>query len=67
MTVQKELAAMWKTLDAHAETHVLGSVEEAVDFARNLGKEVGSAKVFVTGSLHLVGGVLAVQQSKPFS
>lgn len=61
LSVQHELKDAWSDLEktnlptAHAEVHVLGSVEEAVELARREGGDV-----LVTGSLHLVGGVMEV-------
>lgn len=63
LTTQHELAAAWSTLTSshvpQAEVHVLGSIEEAVKLARAGGEEVD---VLVCGSLHLVGGVMAVAE-----
>jgi folylpolyglutamate synthase len=58
------MADMWKTLDKHAQVHVVATIEDAVDFGRTLGTEDNKAMVFVTGSLRLVGGVLTVQETK---
>lgn len=70
LATQRELAAAWEelaaTLDSgatlKANVHILGSIEEAIDVVRHeaaqeSGKEV---QALVTGSLHLVGGVMAV-------
>ncbi|SCV71648.1 BQ2448_3236 [Microbotryum intermedium] len=69
LTVQNELKDAWEELtrspegrevEAHvAEVHVLGSIEDAVLMIRGL---EGSVDVLVTGSLHLVGGVMAVAE-----
>jgi len=57
MTVQKGLATAWQSVDSQAKVHVISTIEESVDFMRNL---QGSTQVLVTGSLHLVGGFLDV-------
>ncbi|GAA5868554.1 hypothetical protein JCM1840_005487 [Sporobolomyces johnsonii] len=63
LAVQRELAEAWEELTtAHpatrkANVHVLGSVQEAVELVRSL---EGETQALVTGSLHLVGGVMAV-------
>ncbi|KAA8910082.1 putative tetrahydrofolylpolyglutamate synthase [Sphaerosporella brunnea] len=57
LTVQKALASAWHDADQKAQTHVLKTVEEAVDMVRSL---EGDVQVLVTGSLHLVGGFLEV-------
>ena len=57
MTLQRELATAWKEVSSSLATvHVLGSIQEAVELARGVEGEV---EVLVTGSLHLVGGVMA--------
>ncbi|RMY56330.1 hypothetical protein D0865_03710 [Hortaea werneckii] len=63
LRVQRELAQNYDNIDPDARVHVLGSVEEAVQRARELsGKE--AADVLVTGSLHLVGGVIEVLENE---
>ncbi|KAI7159384.1 putative tetrahydrofolylpolyglutamate synthase [Hortaea werneckii] len=63
LRVQRELAQNYDSIDPDARVHVLGSVEEAVQRARELsGKE--AADVLVTGSLHLVGGVIEVLENE---
>lgn len=74
LSVQKKLAASWKELDQMSDVQVMGTIEEAVDFVRQLaverkgaGKEEDEAidvSVLVTGSLHLVGGLLEVLETK---
>jgi folylpolyglutamate synthase len=73
LSVQTRLAQQWKDLEAGLEgpktrVSVLGTVEEAVDVVRGLAVE-GEADgdeiaVLVTGSVHLVGGVLEVLESE---
>ncbi|KAL6237404.1 hypothetical protein BDW75DRAFT_204104 [Aspergillus navahoensis] len=75
LQVQKALAEKWNSIDQSAETKVFGTIEEAVDFTRDLASreenriEVEEAPImaFVTGSLHLVGGFLDVIETKPYS
>ncbi|KAE8224344.1 hypothetical protein CF326_g8052 [Tilletia indica] len=59
LTVQRELSEAWKTLvgegEGGSEVHVLPSIEDAVVLA----KKVEGTDVLVSGSLHLVGGVMA--------
>lgn len=55
LTVQYRFAKKWKSIDDSASVHVVRTIQEALDFARNVG---GSA--YVTGSLHLVGGALGI-------
>jgi folylpolyglutamate synthase len=67
LATQHELAEAWaeltSSLSPKAKVHVLGSIQEAVELVRAEGKE-GEKEVqaLVTGSLHLVGGVMAVAE-----
>lgn len=73
LRVQNNLAQMWKEIDPQTEVKVYSTIEEAVDFARDLAaQEKGlvagdeaPVMTFVTGSLHLVGGFLDVIETKP--
>lgn len=64
LVVQKALAQAWKGLDQEAgEPLVLPTIEDSVNKIRDLAATVPATtpvQVFVTGSLHLVGGFLAV-------
>ncbi|PKY02155.1 folylpolyglutamate synthase [Aspergillus campestris IBT 28561] len=50
--------SLWKEMDAEATVSVEPSIEGAIKVAESIGSEKGGAHVFVTGSLHLVGGAL---------
>ncbi|KAL2808613.1 Mur ligase [Aspergillus granulosus] len=66
LQVQNGLAEKWRGIDRSAEVKVYGTIEEAVDFTRELAaQEKGPIMAFVTGSLHLVGGFLDVIETKP--
>lgn len=74
LRVQNDLAQAWREIDPRTEIKVYATIEEAVDFARELGaRERGLVEneapvmTFVTGSLHLVGGFLDVIETKPGS
>lgn len=60
LAVQKELAERWNTLDQQTSNslrkHIFPTIETSLKFINSLGE----VDVFVCGSLHLVGGVLAV-------
>ncbi|KAI5790946.1 Mur ligase [Pyronema domesticum] len=56
LTVQKALATAWSEVDPSTQTHAVATIEEAVEIA----KSEGDVQVLVTGSLHLVGGLLEV-------
>jgi folylpolyglutamate synthase len=78
LTVQRQLAQTWASLDPSADVHVVRTIEEAVATARNIvepdqttqarstassSPTESTAFVFVTGSIHLVGGFLEVLES----
>ncbi|THC93082.1 hypothetical protein EYZ11_007448 [Aspergillus tanneri] len=73
LQVQKGLAEKWRCIDPSAETKVYSTIEEAVDFTRELARQEKNrmdsdeapVMTFVTGSLHLVGGFLDVIETKP--
>ncbi|GAA6028985.1 hypothetical protein JCM8097_001538 [Rhodosporidiobolus ruineniae] len=68
LATQHELADAWKeltsTLSSSASVHILGSIQEAVDLVRKEAQadEAKDVQALVTGSLHLVGGVMAVAE-----
>ena len=63
LKVQRELAATWGQIDADADVHVESTIEEAVAKVRDIA-DGQKAEVLVTGSLHLVGGVIEVLESE---
>ena len=65
--MQMAFAEKWKELDPSSSTtiNVLPSVEDALEYVRNLsgedpgdGKEGKKVNAFITGSVHLVGRAL---------
>ena len=65
LTVQRELSSAWTDLVPRFPAdrlHVLPSIEHAVRLVRDVknADDVGQMDVLVTGSLHLVGGVVEV-------
>lgn len=69
LKLQHSLARDWKALtessdcdnnDPSSKTYVVGSIEEAVDLVIAGSPLSPSNKVLVTGSLHLIGGVLKI-------
>ncbi|KAF1982571.1 putative tetrahydrofolylpolyglutamate synthase [Aulographum hederae CBS 113979] len=66
LAVQKGLARTWEQVDAETEVKVSKTIEEAVEWCREVareGEEQGEVMVLITGSLHLVGGALEVLES----
>ncbi|GAA5974729.1 hypothetical protein JCM11641_007243 [Rhodosporidiobolus odoratus] len=65
LATQREIADAWAELTTaltpQATVHVLASIEEAVAVVRKAG-EKEDVQALVTGSLHLVGGVMAVAE-----
>ncbi|CAO2657210.1 Nn.00g033360.m01.CDS01 [Neocucurbitaria sp. VM-36] len=71
LAVQKALANTWSQIDSSAEVHVLRTIEEAINIARdvahNHAEHAGAnseVMVLVTGSLHLVGGAIEVLETQ---
>ena len=73
LRVQKSLAETWQAIDPETQVNIFPTIEEAVDFTRDLASERkgdspgdgAPVMTFVTGSLHLVGGFLDVVETKP--
>ncbi|KAG5648933.1 hypothetical protein DXG03_000282 [Asterophora parasitica] len=59
LKTQHQLATAWSSLVPTSQIHVLPSIEHAMDAIDKI-KSSESVKVLVTGSLHLVGGVIEV-------
>ena len=57
LKVQHELKTAWEELPNDSEALVIPTIEEAVDRIRSW---EGEKEVFVTGSLHLVGGLYVI-------
>jgi folylpolyglutamate synthase len=64
LTLQNNLAKSWNQLNSsinNHKTHVFSSIEESVkwiiEYYQQTNREI---QVLITGSLHLVGGVMAV-------
>jgi folylpolyglutamate synthase len=65
LSVQKGLAKAWEEIDPGTNVRVVLTIEEAVRMARDMAKDgEGEITALVTGSLHLVGGLLEVLESK---
>lgn len=61
LKVQKQLAETWQTIDEQAEVSVVRTIEEAVELVRTASSQTQTkVTALVTGSLHLVGGLLEV-------
>jgi len=63
LSTQHELANAWKTQIPDfpgSNVHVLPSIEHAVRLVNSLNSKGGVTDILVTGSLHLVGGLIAV-------
>ncbi|KAK2594807.1 hypothetical protein QQS21_007495 [Conoideocrella luteorostrata] len=59
LSVQEAAAATMRMISLGCKTTILDNVEDAVEEARRLLGE-GKGKILVTGSLHLVGGILQI-------
>jgi folylpolyglutamate synthase len=63
LKTQHELAAAWRSLVPtfpEENVHILPSIEHAVRVVRTEADSGKSVDVLVTGSLHLVGGLIEV-------
>ncbi|ETN38349.1 uncharacterized protein HMPREF1541_06384 [Cyphellophora europaea CBS 101466] len=61
LSVQNELAETWRGVDPEARVEVRRTIEESLEVVRRDDADEATRKVvLVTGSLHLVGGVLEV-------
>ena len=60
LKAQDRLASVYQSLDGNGLHMSYASIEEAVQLARRVSDDDEPLLVFVTGSLHLVGGVLQV-------
>ncbi|KAL9131504.1 MAG: hypothetical protein Q9217_000583 [Psora testacea] len=64
LEVQRALAETWKGIDSETKVEVKGSIEEAVEWCREVASHAREeAMVLVTGSVHLVGGFLEVLET----
>ncbi|EON62530.1 hypothetical protein W97_01753 [Coniosporium apollinis CBS 100218] len=66
LAVQHSLAKTWAEVDPSTEVRVVRTIEEAVGAAREIARieAEDEAMVLVTGSLHLVGGLIDVLESE---
>ena len=60
LELQTKLGLLYQRIDSNALHIEYGSVEEAVELARRVSEDNERILVLVTGSLHLVGGLLQV-------
>ena len=60
LAVQIVFAELWAEKDASSKVHVLPTIQAAVELVGDLAEELETVQVFVTGSFHLIGGVLSV-------
>ena len=63
LTVQKGFSEVWRKLEPSlppSSIHLLPNIQEAVELVEDLSEELGELQIFVTGSLHLVGGVISI-------
>ncbi|KAL2430868.1 Folylpolyglutamate synthase [Exophiala dermatitidis] len=60
LTVQKRFAEVWAEADTTATIHLASTIQEAVELAQALSENQETTEILVTGSIHLVGGVLAL-------
>ncbi|EEP77907.1 hypothetical protein UREG_02756 [Uncinocarpus reesii 1704] len=65
LSVQNTLAETWRNLSPNTTVVVKGTIEEAVQYVRSLAsRQDDTVSALVTGSLHLVGGLIEVLETK---
>jgi folylpolyglutamate synthase/dihydropteroate synthase len=57
LKVQHELKAAWEKISPDAQAFAVPTIEDAVNLVRSW---AGEKEVFVTGSLHLIGGLYVI-------
>ncbi|KAK6387498.1 Folylpolyglutamate synthetase [Exophiala oligosperma] len=60
LAVQKRFAEVWAESDQMPIIHTLPTIQDAIELIEELSEEQEATDVFVTGSIHLVGGILAL-------
>ena len=63
MKVQEAFAKRWLELDPACKVTTMPTIEQAIDSVRDIrdsSKSPDKTQVFITGSLHLVGGALGI-------
>ncbi|KAI1098583.1 FolC bifunctional protein [Jackrogersella minutella] len=64
LTAQRAFAEKWSSLDPAAKVTVVPTIEDAINYVRDLGNtslgEGELVQALITGSLHLVGGALGI-------
>jgi folylpolyglutamate synthase len=64
LKVQKGFANVWAATDSSAKVHITSTVQEAIELVQDFSEQQDSTTdILVTGSIHLVGGVLALLES----
>lgn len=58
LTLQRDLAETWQRWDPASKATALPTIEDAVEFIRELEGGDAEVDVLVTGSFHLVGSTL---------
>ncbi|KAJ5826605.1 hypothetical protein N7447_003368 [Penicillium robsamsonii] len=67
LSLQRRMAELWHQFDPMTETAALASIEEAIEYAKNIACDVDKTMILITGSLHLVGGALLVLEGESFA
>jgi len=59
--IQKGFASVWDGMNS-SKAYIVRTIEDAVQFVEDFAESSNEVQVFVTGSLHLVGGTLSILQ-----
>ena len=59
-TLQRTFKKGWAEQDQSSTIHTVATIQEAIEMVEEVSEDIGETNVFVTGSIHLVGGVLSL-------
>ncbi|KAF2004057.1 folylpolyglutamate synthase [Amniculicola lignicola CBS 123094] len=66
LTLQKSLQEEWQELDPKATVLAMPTIEDAQLEVERISKDVGEIDAMVTGSFHLVGGILSLLEGEHY-
>lgn len=67
LTLQRELVSSWNQLDPTTQATAFHTIEEAVHHVRRIEDGDVELDILVTGSFHLLGGLLSYLEGEDFA
>ncbi len=67
LTLQRELVSSWSRLDPNTRAVAVPTIEHAVEHIRSVEGGEAEMDIFVTGSFHLLGGLLSYLEGEDFA